>query len=140
MCSLNVWMHCRLLSSHTLTVWSELLETKCWLSGENATLRTHEAWPDRVPATFACCLQQVTHHICTNKTDLYLSVFHSQNMKARTHQSVQSKSTIHFRRQTVTVTHTTNIFRVHVLDILQSETPASLTQKINLLQIKFYDM
>lgn len=129
MCSLNVWMHCRLLSSHTLTVWSELLETKCWLSGEKATLRTHEACPDKVPATFACCLQQVTHHICTNKKDLNLSLFHSFSMKASTHQSVQSKPTIHFRRQKVPVRHTTNIFYVHVQDILQFGPPASLIQK-----------
>ena len=91
MCSLNVWMHCRLLSSHNLTVSSELLETKCWLSGEKATFRTHEECPDKVPATFACCLQQVTHHICTNKKDLQLSLFHSLSMKARTYKSVQSK-------------------------------------------------
>jgi len=62
-CSLNVWMHCLLLSSHTLTVWSELLETKCWLSGEKATLSTQEACPDRVPTAFACCLQQGTLNI-----------------------------------------------------------------------------
>ena len=91
MCSLNVWMHCRLLSSHTLIVWSELLETKCWLSGEKATFRTHEACPDKVTATFSCFLQQVKHHICTNKKDLQLSQFHSLSMKASTYKSVQIK-------------------------------------------------
>jgi len=91
-CSLNVWMHCRLLSSHTFTVWSELLETQCWLSGEKATLRNNAACPDKVPATLPCCLQQVTHHTCTNKKDLQLSLFHSLSMKAITYMYVQSKS------------------------------------------------
>jgi len=88
--TLNVWMHCRLLNSHTLTVWSEMLETQCWLSGEKATFRTHEACPDKVPATFACYLQQFTH-ISTNKKDFQLSLFHALSMKARTYKSVQSK-------------------------------------------------
>ena len=82
-------MQCRLLISHTLTVWSELLETNCWLSGEKATLRTHEACPDKVPATFACFLQHVTHHICTNKKDLQLSCFQSLSMKASSYESVE---------------------------------------------------
>ena len=34
----------------------EYLETKCVLSGQNETPRTHEPCPDRVPAKLACCL------------------------------------------------------------------------------------
>jgi len=118
-CSLNVWMHCQLLSSHTLTVWSELLETKCWLSGEKTTLRTHEACPDKVPATFACCLQEVTHHIFTNKKDLQLSLFHSLSMKQVHISLYKVNPTIHFRRQKVSVGNTTKIFYVYVEDIVQ---------------------
>ena len=32
-------------------------DTKCWLSGEKATVRTQELWPDSVPAKLACCLK-----------------------------------------------------------------------------------
>jgi len=35
------------------------LETKCVLSGQNETPRTHEPWPERVPAKLACCLREV---------------------------------------------------------------------------------
>ena len=34
------------------------LETKCVLSGQKETPRTHEPWPDKVPAKLACCLQR----------------------------------------------------------------------------------
>ncbi len=33
-------------------------ETKCVLSGQNATFKTQEPWPDNVPAKFACCLKR----------------------------------------------------------------------------------
>lgn len=56
LCSLNVCTHCLLLNSHTLTDLSELDDTKWVPSGAKSTLKTHDACPDKVPATFACCL------------------------------------------------------------------------------------
>lgn len=35
----------------------------CWLSGEKATDKTHELWPEMVAARFPCCLEQRTHHV-----------------------------------------------------------------------------
>lgn len=55
-CMVSVLMQDRSFKSHTFTVWSEELDTKWFLSGENATLRTHDAWPDTVPRALACWL------------------------------------------------------------------------------------
>ena len=47
-CSENVWTHCLVAISQTLTVRSEEPETKCSLSGEKATHSTQLVWPDSV--------------------------------------------------------------------------------------------
>ena len=56
--SSKVWTHDLLANSQILTEWSELLETKCVLSGEKSTPNTHDACPDNVPTAFACCLDK----------------------------------------------------------------------------------
>ena len=111
---LNVLMHCQLINSSILTVWSELLETKCLLSREKATFRTHEVCPDTVPVILAYCLQQVTHHICSKKE---LSNYHSFTYWAlkQLHLCLYKMNpTIHFRRQKFPVRHTTKSFYVYV--------------------------
>lgn len=50
-CSLNVYKHFRSATSQILTDLSLDDEAKCLPLPENETLRTHEACPERVPAT-----------------------------------------------------------------------------------------
>jgi len=44
-------------------------ETKCTLSGQNATFKTHEPWPDNVPIRLPCTLQCTTPRL-KKKRDL----------------------------------------------------------------------
>ena len=52
-CSLKVWTHCLVLTSHTLTQPSLLPDTRCSLSGEKLTEMTQETWPDMLPSRVA---------------------------------------------------------------------------------------
>ena len=107
-------MHCRLLSFHILNICSELLETKCWLSGEKSTLRTHEECPEKVPATLAFCLQQDTHHICCNKKLYNYRSFTYWAWKPVPISLYKINPAIHFRWQKFPVRHTNKSFYVYV--------------------------
>lgn len=65
-CSLNVLTYECEANSQTLTEWSELPETKCFLSGANATFKTHELWPDNVAAKLKCCLKIINEALKIN--------------------------------------------------------------------------
>ena len=53
-------MGCYDPNKHFSSISDTYLETKCVLSGENATLNTQEAWPDSVPVKLACNLKNKT--------------------------------------------------------------------------------
>jgi len=44
--------------------WDTYHETKCTLSGQNATLSTHEPWPDSVPIKLPCSLHTPQYSTC----------------------------------------------------------------------------
>ena len=48
-------------------------DTKCVLSGENATFNTHEPCPDRVPAKLACWLKKHEWNMDTFSSDTNIS-------------------------------------------------------------------
>lgn len=74
--ALNVCIHFLVATSHTLTVLSELPDTKFLPSGEKATLRTHEACPDKVPTTLECWLKQLSQQNATvYRQDIHIVEF-----------------------------------------------------------------